>query len=196
MPPEPVSTRTEPWRRLLQSNVPAAGVGFKSARNIVGVNRSAAGFGVYIAFYPVNVDIAGAGLGVHPVTDGGNLQASGAGADFERTSNPLHSLVAGAALDTQVGLRWNHHYVADGNVVPQFRIVDVADTDIVAALLDGRVRLQPLDLLLDVSCKPFRSSDVSRYLYLARIAGAHFDTARAGGQIQMHRPGHLQSTLE
>ena len=93
---------------------------------------------------------------MHAVADGGNLEPSGAGADLERTSNPLHLLIARAALDPQVGLRRNHHLVADGNVAPQFRIIDVADADVIAALLDGRVRLDPFDLFLGISSKPFR----------------------------------------
>ena len=67
---------------------------------------------------------------------------------------------------------------------------------VVAALLDGRVRLDALYPLLDISLEPFCGSDAPRHLHLAGIAGAHLYIARARGQFHMHRPGHLQGTLE
>ena len=105
MPPEPVSTRTEPGAVCCRVMCPLPLSASKAACDVIRLNRSAAGLGVYIAFYPVDIDIAGPGLGVHAVADGGNLEASGAGADFERTSNAFHLLIARAALHSQVGLR-------------------------------------------------------------------------------------------
>ena len=153
MPPEPVSTRTEPGAVCCKVMRPLPVSASKAPAMSLASNRSAAGLGVHVAFYAINIDIAGAGFRVHPVADGGNLKASGAGADLKRTSNTLHSLIARAALHAQVGFRRDDHFVADGNVVPQFRVIDVADADVIAALLNGRVRLQPLDLLLGISLR-------------------------------------------
>ena len=80
-----------------------------------------------------------------------------AGVGFERPSDALHRLITRASLDSQLGFRGDGHFIADGNVVPQFRVVNVADADVIAALLDGRVGLQPLDLVLGISSEPFRA---------------------------------------
>ena len=71
----------------------------------------------------------------------------------------------------------------------------MADTDIVAALLDGRVRFQTFHLLLGVA-EPFCRLDVSSYLDLAGTAGTDLHITCAGRYLQMHRPGRLQSALK
>jgi len=164
-------------RGLLQSDASAAGVGFKSAGDITGVNRSASGLGVYVAFYPVDIDIAGAGFGLDPIADGGNLQPSGTGADLERAANTIYLLVPRTALDPQIGFRRHHHLVADGNVAPQFGIFNAADVNIIAVLLDGRVRLDPFYLFSGISAKLFAGPDASGNLHLTRRAGTHLYAA-------------------
>jgi hypothetical protein len=63
-------------------------------------------------------------------------------------------------MGVQLGLGWNHKVVADGDVVQQFSVIDVADTDIIATLLDGRVGLNSLDALRGVTSEPVRGFDM------------------------------------
>ena len=80
--------------------------------------------------------------------------------------------------------------------MPELRVINVADTDLITALLDRRVRLDPLDLVLGVSSKPFTGANVSLDLYLTEAAGAHLDSARTRTEVKMHRSSHLQSALK
>ena len=139
IPPEPVSTRTEPEDICCRTTSPLPVLAFKPAANAGGANVATAGFAAYTAFHLIQSDVAGTGFRVHRVPDARNLQIAGAGLEFRLSLNALHALISGAGVRLQAGCGRGDNVVADGDIVPQGRIVNVADADVVAALLDGRI---------------------------------------------------------
>ena len=90
----------------------------------------------------------------------------------------------------------DHQFIADRNIAPELGIVDVADANIVAALLDGRIALKTLNALFGVSAKPFAGIDASDYLYFIGIAGGHVDRAGAGFNLQVHGSADAEGAIE
>ena len=85
--------------------------------------------------------------------------------------------------------------VADGNVAAQFGVLNVADVNGIAALLNGRVRFQAPDLLAAVT-RPVAGTDPSSHLDPIGAAGVHRNRARTGVDVDIHRPAHLQAALK
>src|SRR5438128_2086157 len=134
-------------------------------------------------------------MGVDAGTDSGNLQASGAGAGFERFRDAGDLLVSRAGCRAQLGAGRNHHVVADRNVSAQVRIVNVADSDVISALLDGRIAFQLLHSVFRRS-HPVAGADVSGDTHLAGAAGANVDGAGTGFDLQVHGAIDLQGAIE
>jgi hypothetical protein len=60
----------------------------------------------------------------------------------------------------------NHQIVADGNVAQQLGLPNVANPNVIAILLDGRICFNSLDPLVGVASKPVRNPNVTRHLHL------------------------------
>src|SRR4051812_29821673 len=90
----------------------------------------------------------------------------------------------------------NGDLVADRNIVFEFRVVNMSDTDIVPALLDRRIALQSLDALLRVSAKPLGGLNVPADPDLAGASLMNGDGAGAGFHLQVNVPINLQGALE
>src|ERR1700732_5481673 len=120
----------------------------------------------------------------------GNLEFSRTGIDLQRTGDTFHALIAGAAVRSQLRLRRDSDFVADRNIMAQMGIIDMTDANIIPALLNGRIVLQPFHLTLGVS-EPLGRLNMSGYLSLVGIAGVDLDTTRSGGHIKVHRSTDL-----
>src|SRR5260370_23194597 len=134
-------------------------------------------------------------MGVDAGTDSGNLQASGAGAGFERFRDAGDLLVSRAGCRAQLGAGRNHDVVADRNVAAQVGIVNVADSDVISALLDGRIAFQLLHSVFR-GAHPVAGADVSGDAHLAGAAGANVDAAGTGFALQVHGAIDLQGAIE
>src|SRR5260370_20747140 len=134
-------------------------------------------------------------MGVDAGTDSGNLQASGAGAGLGRCRDGGALLVSRAGCRAQLGAGRNHDVVADRNVAAQVRIVNVADSDVISALLDGRIAFQLLHSVFRRS-HPVAGADVSGDAHLAGAAGANVDAAGTGFALQVHGAIDLQGAFE
>src|SRR5580700_8973726 len=91
----------------------------------------------------------------------------------------------------------NHHFITDGDGLPQRRILDVSDTDAVAVLLDGGICLELVNLL----CRAWPAPMVVRldppvHLDGGAVPGAHLDPARSGGHFKLYGPGHVKGAVE
>src|SRR5260370_7175782 len=124
-------------------------------------------------------------MGVDAGTDSGNLQASGAGAGLGRCRDGGALLVSRAGCRAQLGAGRNHDVVADRNVAAQVRIVNVADSDVISALLDGRIAFQLLHSVFR-GAHPVAGADVSGDTHLAGAAGANVEGAGTAFDLHVH----------
>src|SRR5947208_1205896 len=90
----------------------------------------------------------------------------------------------------------DHQFIADRNIAPELGIVNVPDANVIAALLNGGIALQPLNALFGVSSEPFAGIDSADYLYFIGIAGGHVDGAGAGFHLQVHGSADVESATE
>src|SRR5450432_324034 len=183
------------WSGLLQRNVAAAGFAVETAGDPGSVNRPAARAHDDAAAGAIDVNISRTRVRANPGTDVGNLHAAGATVGVKRSGDAGDFLAAGAAGRTQLCVRGHYHVVADGNVVTKLRVVNVADADVVPALLNGRVVFQLLHPAFGGS-HPVAVADVSGDVDFAGTAGAHMDGAGAGFDLQVHRPGDVQGAVK
>src|SRR5690348_1305102 len=174
---------------LAQAHVAAAGFRVESARHSVSLNVAAAGAGAHVPINAGHLQVAGAGMRFHPAANAGNVHIAGAGTRLQRALDAVNFLVAGAGMRGQAGRLRNHHRVVNGNVVPQFRILDVPDADAVAVLLDGRVLFQLTNLLLAVVA-PAAHLDAAGHLHRAHRAAVDVNVARAGADVEVHRSAY------
>src|SRR5581483_2316974 len=142
----------------------AAGLTIESSRDIHGVNRSASGASENAAVCTIDVDVARAGVSTHTGTDARNLQASRTCVGLERSRYIRNGLSARAGGRPNLSAGWNRDLVTDGDVVLELRIIDVADANIISALLDWRIVFQFLDLFFCVIVKPLARINVTDHM--------------------------------
>src|SRR5947207_14217478 len=78
----------------------------------------------------------------------------------------------------------------------EFGIVNVANADVISALLDGRVGLETFDLLVGVIAKPLSRPDMSDDVHFGGVPGAHINGSRPGFHLQIHTPAHFEGAVK
>lgn len=102
-------------------------------------------------------------------------------------------------MGLQASLGGDNDFIADRDIASQLGIIDVADANVVAALLDRGVGFDALDPRLDIAtiAKPVhRCPDPCRHQDPIGGAGANVDTARTRRNVEVDRSGHAQRPFE
>src|SRR5690348_10975520 len=167
---------------LPQAHIAAASFRVESARHPIALNVAAAGAGVHVAVNAAHLQVAGTGMRLHPAANAGNVHVAGAGTRLQRALDAVYFLVAGAGVRGQAGRLRNHDRVVNGNIVPQFRILDVPDADAVAVLLNRRVLFQLANLLLAVVA-PAAHLDAAGHLHRAHSAAMDLNVPGPGADV-------------
>src|SRR5580658_1531006 len=90
----------------------------------------------------------------------------------------------------ELRLCWDDHFIADRDVSRAIMILDVADANRVAVLLDRRIRFEVVHSLLDVARDVPAGMNLAVDFNLARASGANNDVAGAGLNVHVHRSGY------
>src|SRR5690348_6420588 len=167
---------------LAQAYVAAASFRVESARHAVPLNVAAAGAGAHFTVDAVHLQGAGSGVRFHPAANAGNMHIAGAGTRLQGAFDAVNFLVAGAGVRRQAGRLRNHDRIVNGNVVPQFRILDVPNADAVAVLLNRRVLFQLANLLLAVVA-PAAHLDAAGDLNRAHSAAMDLNVPGPGADV-------------
>src|SRR5258708_39526661 len=85
--------------------------------------------------------------------------------------------------------------VADRDVAPQFRVVNVPDANVVPALLDRRIVFDLPDGVRG-GFRPVVRLDVPGYAEFVRASGANVDGAGPGFNLQVDRAADLQFAMK
>ncbi len=80
-------------------------------------------------------------------------------------------------MGPKFGLSRHDDFITDGNIVLELRVIKMADANTVAALLDGRILLDPLYLFFPIAPEPVSGLDVPGHLNLIGAPGVYLDTA-------------------
>src|SRR5436305_6179280 len=102
------------------------------------MNGSAASARINIASRSFEFNAAGTSMGAHAGADVRELQAPRTGVGIKRSRNPGHGHAPRAAGCVHLCAHRNHKIVADRYVALELGIVNVANSDVVATLLDWR----------------------------------------------------------
>src|SRR5712672_1312479 len=91
--------------------------------------------------------------------------------------------------------RGDGYLVADRDVAPQFRVVDVPDANVVPALLDRRMVFDLPDRVRG-GFRPVIRPDVPGYAEFVRTSDMNMDGAGPGFNLQVDHAADLQLTMK
>ena len=128
-------------------------------------------------------------------SDGGNAHITRTRTRLQRSLDAIDLLVSRAGVRNQASGLWHHDLVADGDIAPQVRVPDFSNMYAVSALLDGRILLQPAHLFVGI-VPPIAHLDVPGDLHRTSRAGAYFNVAGAGVDVQVNRPGYVERAFK
>src|SRR6266496_861807 len=176
----------------------ASSFAVKTSGDVHGMNGTASGTRVNAALRTIDLDVSRAGVCANSRSDVIDFQTARSGVGFDRASNARNIFTARTARSPQLGAGWNFYLVADGDVASELRIVDVADTNVVSALLDGRIAFDLLNTLLGVSTAehPFARINAASDFDLVGTPRANVDGAGTGFHLQVYSSGHIQRAIE
>src|SRR5271155_2163439 len=96
----------------------------------------------------------------------------------------------------ELRLRRDDHFIADRDISRAFVILDVADANRVAVLLDRRIRFEIVHALLDVAADVPAGMNLAVDFNLAWASGANDDVAGAGLDVHVDGPTYGKRSVK
>src|SRR5277367_219881 len=134
-------------RSLFEFHTAAATGSSQSSSDTDGANAAAACRGARRAVNSVEFDLSRSGARVCFAADVAEAHTAGTAARVRRAGDASDNLIARSGFGVQLGLHGHHKFVADGNIVLPIVIINVANADGVAVLLDRGIGFDLVDAL-------------------------------------------------
>src|SRR6266699_3585653 len=143
----------------------ASGLAIKAPSDVHRMDGSTASARVNIAPCAIEFNAAGTSMGPNAGPDVRYFQTARTGVGIKCSRNSCYGHAPRAAGGVQLRAHRNHKLIADRYIPLQLGIVNMADADVVATLLDWRVVFQPFHSLVGVSAEPVVGPDVTDNSY-------------------------------